>query len=362
MKKKLLTIAVAAAALPLAAQAASPEFYGRLNVDLSNTAYENSSSTSGTNTFGPTASSWDVDDYKNWVGVRGELPLYNDNLKAIYQIERGVDINDKNGALSPRNTYVGLAGEKWGRVFVGTYDSVVKQAEGKADKFNNTLAEMDRYISGQNRYKNTINYQSANMGGLTVNLQVIPGEASRTDVTGSSPELEHSLADAYGASVNFVQETFWAHLAYEQSSETLAISPNNDFGISTLRATAGVDIGNLHGAVLFQQRDIDDTNLPVDSDTKNAWLISGAFDATDQLTVKAQYGNAEQSPLLAPFNWDKNDDQTVKSWAIGADYELGKNVTTYVLYQQNSIDGDNAAGVSNDSELNIAAVGLELRF
>lgn len=354
-------MAVGAALLPLVAQAA-PEFYGRLNVSLDNVSVSPDATGSTTNTFGPTMSSVDVNSIQNWVGIRGQVDLYDQNLKAIYQIERSVDITDGSGNMGARNTFVGLAGDNWGKVFLGTYDGVVKKAEGKVDQFNHTEADMARYIGGQNRYSNTINYSSPNMSGLTFNVQIIPGEG-RTDNTTSTPETDHGLADGYGVSVNFKQDAFWANLAYEKGAEgesqtvpfyTAPGSTDND-GTSTLRITAGVDIGNISLAALVQQRDVDVPSSYADTDSRNDYLVSGAFGITDRLKLKAQIAQA------AGYFIEKDDKRKVQSYTVGADYALGKNVTSYILYSANSIDGKDA-GTKDDSEYNVASVGLTLKF
>lgn len=340
MKKTLLAMAVGAAFLPLVAQAA-PEFYGRLDV---NTSYTDA--TDGVN------NSWAVNSTNSWVGIRGDVPLYNQNLKAIYQVERGIDIAEGDGTMTSRNTFVGLAGDNWGRVFFGNYDGVVKKAEGKVDQFNNTPADMGGYISGQNRYGSTINYQSANYSGLTFNVQSIQGEG-RTDETGNTHpgDIENDLADGYGVSINFTQDTFWANLAYEKGAaeaDTTALVPptppatstSGDIGIETLRLTAGMSVGNIEFAALYQQNSDDLAG----SDTLNDMLISGAFAVSDRLKLKAQYGIHEI---------DTKNDQNVIT--LGTDYELGKNVTSYALIQNNKSD-------ATDSESNLFAVGLTLKF
>jgi predicted porin len=375
MKRTLLAMAVGAALLPLVAQAA-PEFYGRLNVSLSNTSVQADDSGSTANAFQldtvdgttNTQSSVDVNSIQNWVGIRGEIPLYDQNLKAIYQVERGIDITNGNGNMSARNTFVGLAGDNWGKVFFGNYDSVVKKAEGKVDQFNHTEADMALYIGGQNRYSNTINYQSANYSGLTFNVQIIPGEGSKQDMTSSTPESEHGLADGYGASISFKQDTFWANLAYEKSTEDSStafayyiadgapVAAGEDHGVSTLRLTAGIDIGNISLALLAQQRDSDDV-AGIKIDKKNDYVVSGAFGVTERLKLKAQIAQAEGLYLL---NKD-DDDRKIQSYTVGADYALGKNVTTYALYSANSIDGK-FFGNKDKSEYNVASVGLTLKF
>lgn len=341
-------MAVGAAFLPLVAQAA-PEFYGRLDVS---TSYMDQ--TAGNN------NEWSVDSTKNWVGIKGDAALYNDNLKLIYQFERGINLTDNNQveddggdtvstSFTARNSYLGIASDNWGKVFLGTYDGVVKKAEGKVDQFNNTLADMESYISGQNRYANTINYQSANYSGLSFSVQSIQGEG-RDDASGDTLpyDEQNDLADGYGVGISFTQDTFWANLAYEKGAavgENPTTLITGDIGIETLRATAGMNIGNIEFAALYQQNSDDLAG----SDTLNDMLVSGAFAVSDRLKLKAQYGMHEIT--------SKRDQNVI---TLGADYELGKNVTSYALIQNNKSDAVAPGG--DDIEFNAVAVGLAYKF
>lgn len=389
MKKSLLALAIAAT-LPLVAQAA-PEFYGRLNVSLDNVAVHDDNFPAMPplvpgNTFedlglsntseSRVKASWNLNSILNWVGVKGDVELYNKNLKAIYQIERGIDITEGNGNFTARNTYVGLAGDKWGRAFVGNYDGLVKQAGVKADQFNNTEADIDLYLGGENRYSNTLNYESPSLSGLSFAVQLKPGENNRRNGASLANHGENNLVDGMGVSVSFNQDNFWATAAYERDMESDQqsmraysrqfgyVPTGDDFKTKTLRLSAGVNVGNISLAALAQQRKIDNAISatlvppnPLVTGVRNDYLLSGSVAATDRLKLKAQLARA-----TGPFFVRLLDDRRIDSYTVGADYALGKKVTTYVLYSNNSVGGKLAGVFKDHSEYNVAAVGLTLNF
>lgn len=412
MKKSLLACAIAAA-LPLAVQAApatkaqtstastaasGPVFYGRLNVSLDNVDVDSSRIPAipplGTanNTFDNAGLSgaaenryknaWNLNSVLNWVGIKGDVALYNNNLKAIYQVERGIDITEGNGNLTARNTYVGLAGDNWGRLFVGNYDGVVKQAGVKADLFNNTEADIDLVMGGENRYSNTLNYETPNLSGLSFAVQLRPGENKRANGASLAGHGENKPWDGLGVSVSFTQDNFWAVAAYERGMETnertsrlyssLFASPayptGDDYKTQTLRVSAGVNVGNVTLAALAQQRK-EDHNLgnalgtavgapfPLSTGVRNDYLLSGSVAATDRLKLKAQVASTKGDFFIKTL-----DDRQIDSWTVGADYALGKKVTSYVLYSNNIVNGKFVKVLHDKSQYNVAAVGLSLSF
>jgi len=133
MKVKLLPLAIGAAigaaiAMPGVALADGPTVYGKVNV-----SYE----MVGWNVEIPSedldldSDNWQVISNASRVGVKGSENI-TDDLKAIYQIEWGVNI-DSGTDMSQRDRFVGLSGG-FGTVKVGKFDSPLKKAQGKVDQ------------------------------------------------------------------------------------------------------------------------------------------------------------------------------------------------------------------------------------
>lgn len=370
MKRSLLATTIAAFALPLSAQAA-PTVYGYLGVALDNVAIDKAGYFDK-NGHKVDTSKWDLNNTQaSFIGIKGDVALNQDGLSFIYNVERGVDLTDGSSELKVRNSFVGLAGKSWGRVFFGTFDSVVKKSEGKVDLFNLTAADMAFYLGGQNRYNNTLNYSSPSIGGVTFNAQLIPGEGNRNTVTGDKVSKDHGLVDGYGASILFKQDNVWANLAYEKAAETAKttrstldaasqalIDNGNNIDVSTLRATAGVTLGKVQLAALAQQRSAEKSQ-GVEFKSKQDFLVSAAFNATENLTLKAQATDA------GGYFLEKDDKRHIQSWTLGSNYKLGNNVNTYLLYSNNSVAGKDKRGGANnkdDSAYNVVSLGLTYRF
>ncbi|HET8706619.1 MAG TPA: porin, partial [Pseudomonadales bacterium] len=158
MKRKLLSIAVAAAAVaPLSTFAAGPTVYGRL--DLS-TEYEtrevDQDLTGGSKDFD--SNRWLVRSNSSRIGVKGDSQLFG-GLKGLYQAEFGLNADDTSETISGRNTFAGLQGN-FGTVLMGRKDTPLKEAQGTVDLFNDTIADIQYYFGGEVRAKNAIEYVS----------------------------------------------------------------------------------------------------------------------------------------------------------------------------------------------------------
>jgi predicted porin len=384
MKKQLLAIAIGAAtAAPMAAMAEA-ELYGRFDVTFQATesvgqAGETDVTKAGAtnaNTLAPgngrfggnnTGDHWEVRDNKSRLGVRGSQDLDASGLSAIYQLEMQFNATNTGGVnFAHRNTFVGLESDSWGKVFAGAYDSVIKQAEFGVDQFNNTDAEID-LILDQNRYGNTLNYHSPKFGpSLQVKAQLMPGE-SRSNA--DQDDVQDGIADGMGISIGMEEGNMYGAIAYETgmtTPNTLANNaglpggalPTQDLEVDTIRVSGGLDGEEFGVGFIYDQTEtsaIDNGNY---DDSRSGWVLSGRFNPTEKVALKLQYGDSD-TRLLA--NGD-NDERSLVTTTLGADYMLGKQTKAYAFYSMNEVDGEIAANTDDDSELNVLAFGLQHRF
>ncbi len=398
MKKQLLAIAVSAASVAPMASMAQPEVYGRFDATLQSSealsqangskaaGNENSitSATSAGNTGryngSDTGDQWETRSNTSMVGVRGDKEL-NGGLSAIYQLEMQfswVDGNTPN--FTNRNSFAGLHGEDWGKVFVGRFDSIVKDAEFSVDQFGWTDADIGVLLRNQNRYSNTINYHSPKIGpGIQVKAQVIPGE-SRQNFDGD--DRQTNIAEGYGLSVGMEEGNMYGAIAYESNVETFGniftagqfgqvappgtpFLPSQDLDVQTFRVSGGLDDDQFGVGFIWDQTETSGPDNGFD-DAKTGWLVSGRFNPTTDLAVKAQYGDSETR-----FHYFGDaDGRSITSATLGADYMLGKQTKLYTFYSMNEVDGtlDGTAGnatfndVEDDSEFNVLAFGMQHKF
>ncbi|MBK7300446.1 MAG: porin [Moraxellaceae bacterium] len=166
MKRHLLTLAIAATLLPLAAQAA-PRVYGQLNLSVD---YMDASVT-------PTMDGWALNSNSSRVGVKGAEKL-TEEYTAVYKMEWAVN-GDMGGAdLNARERYIGIKHYQWGTVRLGFIDAPFKNAEDEIDVFNDLASlDMENFIYGQNRLANSINYVSPKfLDVFGANITIQPGE------------------------------------------------------------------------------------------------------------------------------------------------------------------------------------------
>ncbi|TVR57684.1 MAG: porin, partial [Candidatus Competibacteraceae bacterium] len=157
MKKSTLALAVAAA-LATSVAVADTTLYGSARVSIDYESLDNGPDT------------WDVRNNSSRLGVRGSEDL-GGGLSAIYQFEWGVDLTEgTSGFESNRPKWVGLKGDNWGSVTLGTQWTSYYNVAGVADIFNSnrSFATNTGYLgafAGQ-RMDNTIIYMSPNFSGF----------------------------------------------------------------------------------------------------------------------------------------------------------------------------------------------------
>ena len=348
MKKHLLAMAVSAT-LPVTAIAA-PTFYGKINLSVDKT----SDYPDGPLVFTPDdlSDAWFVSSNSSRLGVRGEEPLDLDNVTVIYQYEAGYDVDgDADSTFSTRNSFLGL-NTGAGKFFAGRFDSVVKDAEGWVDQFNETVADMDVVFISQNRNDDTLNWESPAFGGVVIRAQIAPGEGD-TVGAGANTEIKDGLTDTWGVSATLDSDAIYAALAYESTYDEINIA-GTAFGgdRDALRGTFGVQAtDSVQLGVIAEQATFD----PIGSDEADlmSYLVSGRVGLNDRLGVKAQAGVLDSSDL----------ELDVKVVTVGADYKLGDQTTAYGLVSASDTEFDPFGTVDDVDESGTAfSVGMVHKF
>ena len=106
----------------------------------------------------------DIDDVvsnASRIGLIGSIPI-EEMLNFVYQFEAQVDLANKlqGDSFSARNQYIGLRGD-FGEVLIGRNDTLLKQSQGLADKFNDYAVDIKRLWKGENRIDKSITYKSS---------------------------------------------------------------------------------------------------------------------------------------------------------------------------------------------------------
>nr|VFJ50885.1 MAG: Outer membrane protein (porin) [Candidatus Kentron sp. DK] len=367
MQKKLITLAIAGAlAIPGAAMAdvtaksdADINVYGKIHaswdyVNVANTGAGSDSKDDNTGVF-----------RNSRLGFKGAEDLGN-GLKGIWQVETLLNTTSStgnSGSVGLRNTFVGLEGDNWGKVFVGRHDTPYKMATAKLDIFSDTIADYNNIIGAHmmpgtsagtsvvgtvsgigtpviattaatnasvasnfnEREPQVVAYVTPNFNGFQA---AIARESWQNNEVAGSEELEGwSLMGMYD------QGPFFASLSYEdQSGGANASTAGAD--AEAWKVGAGYRFGNSTVGAVYE--DIDHKSNSYKSASRGAFMLNAAhkFGANE---LKVAYGKAKDS--------DANNNDGADTWAIGIDHNFSKRTKVYAIYTQMNNDTNGNYGL-----------------
>lgn len=346
MNRKLLALAVGAAlALPVAAQAAAPVLYGKLDVSLEHLDGEIGAADISDTT---------LESNKSRLGIRGDEKLSND-LSVIYQVEYGVTVDgdSANGPdLSARDRFLGLRHDSLGTLRAGRLNTPLKEVEGKVDVFNGSRLDMENVFTGQNRASNSIAYTSPKIAdALTLRYTHITETGS---ASGGN--------DGSGQSVSVVFEQDALYLAAALDNDVVGDADDGKLNapagsfyaasgleFDTLRLVGGVKLGDLRLGALYQQAEVQGAAAGPE---QTGLLLSAAYTA-NKWTFKGEYAMSEGEAGGVDIG-------EISQLSLGADYQWTQSFKVYGLV--GLFEYDDATVVNADADLTLAGVGMALSF
>ena len=366
MNKKLMTLAVATALTAPSAAMADAVLYGKLHmsIDYFDIDQTRAQERAGTETY----EGWAINKGSqgkgsgraNRVGVKGSEDL-GGGLKAIYQVEFGVQMADEGGGKpasgsdnSPtmRNSFVGLAGG-FGTVLVGRHDTPMKISTGKLDLFSDTMADYNGTVGFVDlRVDNAIAYISPSFSGFTFAGAMHVGGGVAVDGTKSIDA--DSLAEAYSLAGIYSNGPFYASLAYEEINSDILGPAYNQLENDT-KWRVGLGLLDWNGFTLSGVYESEsDVGGAKDLDT-NRWQIQAAY-AFGNNAVKAMYGSAGYDEDFDDLSDEIEDilDGDMSTWAIGFDHNFSKRTKAYVLYT--AVDFDDELDINSWSGFSLGMI------
>jgi predicted porin len=359
MKRHLLTLAIAATLLPLAAQAA-PRVYGQLNLSVD---YMDADVT-------PSADVWELNSNSSRVGVKGAEKL-TEEYTAVYKMEWAVN-GDMGGAdLNARERYIGIKHYQWGTVRLGFIDAPFKNAEDDIDAFNDlTHLDMDNFLTGQNRLNNSINYVSPKfLDVFGANITMQPGEQTRS-------VSENHLADGYSAAFSYEDDSLY--LSYAMDKDITSEVPGVIVGVATvmgalppattsyseardaMRFNVRYKMNDLTLSAMLQKSEASNNlNTFADKLDEDAIVLSGSY-KMDAITLRGQVSKVKFD-AGKNFVGAGNDEVDTTLIGLGADYNMTENTKLFgnLAVVKNEIT---IGGASADVDVTILSVGTEVRF
>lgn len=324
MKKKLIALAVGAAAVAPALAMADVTVYGRAHVSVD--YLDDGADYSETN----------LSSNSSRLGFKGSHDI-NPNLQAFFQIEQQINFTTGNSSggsdLATRDTFVGLGGN-FGKVQVGRFDSPFKKARGPANLFGDQVGDMrnlTRVGDGRfdERYDNTAQYTTPKFGGFT-------GTIAYSVHEGVWADQDHDT-DSISMSLNYAGGPFEAAIAYEQVEEEASRGERDGF-----RAAAAYKLTDAFKLVgFYQQVDYDGVVFVNDIDGNPTNVVDAArTDAKrDQLTsdtygLGGEYKLSDATALKAMWMTRDSDADNYDAdmWVVGVEHKLDKAVRVYANY------------------------------
>ncbi|WP_019567473.1 porin [Thioalkalivibrio sp. ALMg13-2] len=306
-RKHLLTSLIASGLVVPALAAADWTLYGRahLSADILDD--------------GADYNEFNVSSKSSRLGFKGERE-FREQLVGMFQIEQQVDFDtddDKELGFATRDTFVGLRGDQWGMLRVGKFDTPFKRARGPANFFGDQVGDM-RNLTRTNahgrydeRFNNSIHYQTPSFGGLTWNIQYSNETSDAT--TGDGAENK-----AYSTSLNLSMGDLTGALAYEKQ-ENGANDPDAWRLAVGYRITPAFRVG-----AFYQNSEVDNTrtvggNLVTPDIEADVYGLGGQFRLTPSMYLNGHV-----------FQLDSDlDDADATMYALGLEYRLDSDLRFY---------------------------------
>jgi predicted porin len=305
----LASFTAIAVALPASGSAA--QVYGKVIA-----AVENIDQETNTEDF------WQVASYNSRFGVRGDLETDFEGLKAIYNLEWGVDVADRsttnentssNNHITSRNQFIGLKGS-FGEFVIGRNDTPLKRAQGKVDLFNDLDPDIQFMMAGgEIRSSNTFQYTTPKIAeAFSVSLMGRPGEQTANPPATPGTDLQNGLADAISLSLTYASGPLYLALARDSDIDGMDVDTTrvvaqwtgSNFGLGFLHQTA-----DFSAPVLL-------ANPLAETDDEEVVFFSAYYNLSDRLKLKLQTGTVN--------NYGSQSGDDGDTTTFGVDFNLSK--------------------------------------
>lgn len=337
MKKSLLALAVATLGTAAFAQESNVTIYGSVAPSAEIVHVTNGS---GGDQSGRTFQR--VADQSSYIGFKGTEALGN-GLKAVWQIETGLDISGNSGnslgngntasGLGTRNTFVGLSGN-FGTAILGRHETPYRLATKGLDVFSGSTADahaiMGKLGGGHQsdafdlymRASNVVAYISPNYNGFSGAIAHATNEDRTKDtVTG----VDTANTSAWSGMASYTNGGWTGTVAYERRN-----AAQGGWSADVQGLKAGVGYAYAPGAqvgLVYEQLRADDVGATGAKDKRSSFGVSIKH-PINNFVLKAQYVQAGNY---------KDETGTVSNsgarmYALGADYNLSKRTALFAHY------------------------------
>ena len=309
-------------------------------------------------------------------GFKGETQI-NDQLTGYGQWEYNIQANNSEGsdAQNGNKTRLGFAGLKFGdagSIDYGRNYGVVYDAIGWTDmlpEFGGDSGYSDNFMNG--RSTGLLTYRNTNFFGLVDGWDFAlqyQGKNERTDT-------RRANGDGWGASTSYTSPIGVGIVGAYSSSDRTNSQADGTTDINGNVVGQGKRAENWATALKYDANNV--YLAAMYGETRNSTPIS-VVTGLNNTTSAASANKAQNIELVAQYQFDfglrpsiayvqskgkdiegVGDADLVKYIDVGATYYFNKNMSTYVDYQINQLDDNNALGLNTDDTV---AVGLVYQF
>jgi len=335
MNKKLLAVAVAGVFAAPAVALAQTTIYGTLKAEYG--FVDQPKTAAGLDR----ASADGLNSGASNIGFRGEEKL-GGGMSAWYQCESDLRFlsgsTRTSGSICDRNSAIGLKGG-FGNFYIGTWDSPIKRASGVTRITEETgwtgsqhmTLSSDEGPSGfSERYTQSFNYDTPNMGGFTASAQVTTTNAAFNQLDSAAVK-----GRAMGLGAQFATGPLAIVAALDRRDENRSELGGPDGKDQAWLAGVRYRIGPVTLGFTYTDLSVEDgAGLEA---TRTAWNLAGEWQIGAG-AIRVGYANADSIEV----NGTELADTGATQMQIGYWHNLSKRTKVYAAYVKLDND-DNAA-------------------
>jgi predicted porin len=329
MQKKIIALAVAGLVSGAAFAQSNVTVYGAVDLGESWVSISNPNPTSDQSTVAR------LDNNSSHIGFKGVEDLGN-GLKAVFQLETGINPDSGTGWGASRDSYVGLS-SGFGTVVAGTLTHPLRALGSKVELMPaaagiGTMASVTGTFAGiktgaDDRANNAVAYVSPNFSGFTVTGAYVNGEFNPNGA-GTGNASQWQLAAAYENGPIYVAG------GYHSVENALGVSAAD---AAVWRLAGAYDFGGMFKVTgLWDNTDIDGIG------DRNAWSLGGAF-MTGPHTIGLEYASAEDISNTPGVNTGSD------IWSLVYSYNLSKRTMIHARYSAISNESGSAVNFYNNA-------------
>ncbi|MEN9456969.1 MAG: hypothetical protein RL210_2488 [Pseudomonadota bacterium] len=374
MNKKLIAVAVAGVlAAPAVMADNSVTIYGVADVGLEQVEAKGATAGAASDVAGKSR----VTSNSSYIGFKGQEEL-GGGLKAIWQIEQAIDIDDGGGASSngfaTRDSFVGLSSAAAGKVIMGRITTPTRNVASKLDVFpgqtgigadtailgNTGQANKQGDLAFDTRKQNSVGFESAKIAGMTLSAAYIANE-SRTN--SNNPW-------GWGAGLTGGWGPVTAMFAYEEHRGADGLNGNNMTAASahgSLDTNYRIGVGFIQSGLtvnaIYEMMELRGGNATamgagVTELSRDAFWIGGKY-AMGQHEFRLAYAMALAADQTKDFETTEVKDSEAQQISVGYGYNFTKRTQVYGVYSTVENDAGAAFDFGPSKSKTNAAAGAD---